>query len=747
MVAGPKEPKGWVCLGLMLLVVLIYVQVAWHEFVGLDDPIYVYENRHVLDGLSGAGMWWAFTSWQVGHWHPLTWLSLMLDAQVYGTNAGGFHLTNLFFHAINVLLLLAVLRQMTGALWPSALVAALFAVHPLHVESVAWVTERKDVLSTTFWMLTLLAYTAYARQGGLGRYLLVALLLAMGLMAKPMLVTLPCVLLLLDFWPLGRRLRLSIFLEKLPLLALSAASSVMVVLAQHRAGSLGTIEDIRYSARTANALVAYVAYLGKMIWPAKLACFYPHPAYLSHAALASLYAAAVAAGLLLALVTCLVIYFAWRRPYLAVGWFWYVGTLVPVIGLVSVGTSSMADRFTYVPLLGIYIMIAWGTADLTRLWSVGRVVTTGTSLFVLAALTTVAWFQVGTWRNSLVMYDHALRVTTHNPYVHNNRGLIYEELGQYDLALADYAKAIELKPNFAMACTNRGITYRQLGKPDLALADFGRAIKLDPDRAVVAYYNRGLIYQGQGKVKLALDNYDRAIEQKPDYLAVYSRRGLAYAQLGQYKLSSADCTRAIAVNPTDAHAYCYRGIAHAELGQFDQALADYAQAIELKPHFALAYYSRGRAYVRLRQFDQALTDYDKAIELQPEYPDAYSNRGIAYVQLDQYELALADFTRAIELNPDNPQVYNNLARLLATCPDSKIQDGQQAIAAARRACDLSGWVDFNTLNMLAATHAQAGQFAEAVEWQTKAVELAPVGARDELRRRLQRYKERATSSE
>ena len=356
----------WVQLGLVLLVLVVYGQVVGHEFIMLDDNDYVYENSYVRRGLSWSGVQWAFTHSHVGHWHPLTWISLMLDAQIYGQPlaahsrpAGGFHLTNVILHAANVLLLLTVLRRMTGALWPSAMVAALFAVHPLHVESVAWVTERKDVLRTTFWMLTLLAYAAYAQRGGLGRYLLVALFLALGLMAKPMLVTLPCVLLLLDFWPLGRlnlgqklperrsiltrrtserepssstiaqaitsshledtrRRQVGIevvLVEKLPLLALSASASVIATLSQRSAGALGTLEAVSWSARLTNAFIAYVGYLWKMIWPVKLACYYPHSAYIHRDVSSSLSATVIASVLMLAIITYFVFYSVWRRPY------------------------------------------------------------------------------------------------------------------------------------------------------------------------------------------------------------------------------------------------------------------------------------------------------------------------------------------------------------------------------------------------------------------------------------------------
>ena len=673
------KPRHWVYLGLVVLVILVYGQVVRHEFVNWDDNDYVYENQHVLNGLTWAGVRWAVTSSHVGFWQPLTWLSLMLDAQVYGQNAGGFHFTNLLFHAVNVLLLLTVLRHMTGALWPSAMVAALFAVHPLHVESVAWVTERKDVLSTTFWMLTLLAYTSYARRGGLGRYVLVALFLALGLMAKPMLVTLPCVLLLLDFWPLGR-LNFGqklpdhhptpspfslVLLEKLPFIALSAVAGAITTLNHRDGGALATLDSLSVTMRFAHAAIAYISYLGKMIWPSNLACFYLHPAFDSVDEREIPYIAALAAGSLLTLITGLAIYFFRRYPYLTVGWFWYLGALAPVIGLMQAGMQSMADRFTYVPLVGIYILIAWSASDQVRHRSSGRIVAIASSVTILGALAFTACFQAGTWRNSLALFEHAARVTP-NFIMLNHRGSLYAQSGKHEAALMDFARAIEMMPSYADTYYNQGNSYRQLGKHQLALASYDQAIKLNP-LYKVAYTSRGKIYALAGKPDLALADYTTAIEITQDSDAIASR-GIIYAQLGRNEL----------------------------------ALADFTKAIELKPDLAVV----------------------------------YSNRGALYAKTGQYETALSDFARAIELKPQDARPYTNAATLLATCPDANYRNAQAAIDYARRACQLLDWRDFRSLATLAAAHAEAGDFTEAIHWQTKAMNLAPANAQVHLRSRL-----------
>ena len=644
------DPARWIVLGLVLLVVVVYGRVAWFEFVSFDDPLYVYENEHVRHGFSAHGLQWAFTLTDVGHWHPLTWFSLMLDAEIYGVNAGGFHLTNLLYHIVNVLLLLAVLRKMTGALWPSAVVAALFAVHPLHVESVAWVTARKDVLSMTFWLLALLVYTAYAQRGGLGRYLLVALLLSLGLMAKPMLVTLPFVLLLLDFWPLGRlhvgqKLPDShpaptrcaatfVLLEKLPLLCLSAASCVITVWSQSHIGAIGKLQVVPISLRLANASVAYVTYLAKMAWPMNLACFYPHPAYLPRDGLPSLNAAAIAAVLLLALVTCLVIVIVRPRPYLAVGWFWYMGTLIPVIGLVQQGPQSMADRFAYLPLLGLYVVIAWGAADLVQLQPRVRLMALWAGIAVLGALTMVAWLQVGFWRNSLVLYNHAICATRHNFLMHNNRGIVLAESGKNDLALHDFSKSIEHFSGYPDAYNNRGLVYRQLKQKELALKDFAKAIELLP-RNADAYNNRGLVYRQWGDQELALEAYSRAIKIKPSYAEAYYNRANIHKQLDNHAQALDDYRRAVELKWNFPQAYINRGNLRQALGQHELALDDYSKAIRLYPHFAMAYYNRGDAYYESGKYKRALNDFARAIFLKPDFADAQEYFKRTQARLDE----------------------------------------------------------------------------------------------------------------
>nr|NIQ74795.1 tetratricopeptide repeat protein [Gammaproteobacteria bacterium]NIQ90679.1 tetratricopeptide repeat protein [Deltaproteobacteria bacterium] len=449
-----------ICLVLILATSAVYWQVTGHDFVDLDDNVYVYENSHVQDGVTLDSIIWAFTTTSIAYWHPMTWLSLMVDHELYGLNSSGYHLTNLLVHTISTLLLFLVLKRMTGAPWRSAFVAALFALHPLNVESVAWVAERKNVLSTFFWMLTIWGYARYVERPGINRYLLVLLVFGLGLMAKPMLVTLPCVLLLLDYWPLGRfqlgqfgkeaKEQLPTFenqtshwsqpsrlvLEKVPFLVLSVVSIYLSSLSVKRLGIVITTDAVPMSLRVANALVSYVGYIGKMIWPANLAVFYPPPEIVPGWQVA-------AAGLLLVFVSILVIRAVRLRPYLAVGWLWYLGTLAPVIGLVRAGLwPHMADRFAYVPLIGLFIMISWGVPEVVARWHYRKIGLATTGAALLSVLMVTTWLQVRYWKNGTRLFEHTLDVTSNNYVAHYTLGNALDRKGRTDDAIKHYQEAL-----------------------------------------------------------------------------------------------------------------------------------------------------------------------------------------------------------------------------------------------------------------------------------------------------------------
>jgi hypothetical protein len=505
-----------ICLLLAGATLLPYVQVRHYSFITFDDDLYVTKNPMVLDGLTWPGITQAFTTFRASNWHPLTWLSLMLDSQLYGVNPGAMHLTNVGFHIANTILLFLFLAGVTGALWRSALVAALFALHPLHVESVAWVAERKDVLSTFFWLAIMGAYAWYVYAPSVRRYLPVLLLFALGLMAKPMLITLPLVLLLLDYWPFGRIAGLApqpegsdgsppmpgpdkrgywqLIEEKIPLFVLAAASCLITVLAQEGSGSLMPLAIRPLDVRIANTLVAYVKYLVKMFWPYPMIFFYP---------LAPVpWWEAVWAGLALIALTVFVLYGARRHPYLAVGWLWFLGTLVPVIGLIQVGGQAMADRYTYVPLIGLFIVVAWGAYEITTNWRHKKILrSTGAAAMILACLL-ASWGQAGYWRNSEMLFTHAININPNNYMAYHHLGMDLANKGRLNLAIAMFKKTLAIAPAYPPAYNNLAIVYAREGKFAEAVPLFKKAIQLNPYDASF-YRNLALAYRQEGKYSAA----------------------------------------------------------------------------------------------------------------------------------------------------------------------------------------------------------------------------------------------------
>ncbi|HEY3129954.1 MAG TPA: tetratricopeptide repeat protein [Acidobacteriota bacterium] len=587
-----RDHRAWL-LSLALLAVTAgaYWQVRQNDFVQYDDKIYVTDNKQVQQGLTLQGLRWAFTTTQGANWHPLTWISHMLDCQLFALNPEGHHLTSLLFHLANTLLLFWVLARMTFDPWRSAFVAALFGIHPLHVESVAWVAERKDVLSTFFWLLTFWAYFGYVQRPGVGRYLWIILLFALGLMAKPMLVTLPLTLLLLDYWPLGRfdpkrpdrqegrarskpagqgmRIAKKLTLEKVPLMALALLSSVVTFFAQRSRGAVASIQLIPLPARVANALVSYVEYLQKMIWPARLAVFYPHPGN-------SIRAWQVAGSfLLLAVVTLVVMRAARRRPYLPVGWLWYLVTLLPVIGLVQVGEQAMADRYSYMPLVGIFIIVAWGGAELLEKWSVPKAGAGLAAVAIIAVLAVITSIQVAYWRNNLTLFEHALQVVPRNYQAHNDVGAELAEKGRTVEAVYHLRQALRLNPRHAKAHFNLGLIVAGEGNTGEAIAQYHEALRLDPNYAE-AHMNLGVALAQQGKISEALDHYSRALQISPDY----------------------------------AEAHINMGIELATEGKMNEAVEHFSRAVEIKPNSAEAHYNLGKAYLFLKNRSAALEQYN-----------------------------------------------------------------------------------------------------------------------------------------
>ena len=724
-----------VSISLTLATLIAFWQVKHCDFINYDDQAYVNKNSHIQNGLTIDGIRWAFTTGYQGNWHPLTWMSHMLDVELFGLRPWGHHLTNLLLHIANTLLLFFVFQRMTRVFWQSTFVAALFALHPLHVESVAWVAERKDVLSALFWMLTMGAYCFYVERPNLLRYLTILLLFILGLMAKPMLVTLPFVLLLLDYWPLRRfdqersnqeiQTKLSksassdnqkrksrkgvatiiekevkpqtsvtseyrweiirhLLWEKTPFFAMAAISSLVTYITQQGVGAVQSIQILPLSGRISNALVSYIAYIGKTIWPNNLAYFYPYPKFWQPWQV-------LGAALVVIAITLLIILNAKRFQYLTVGWLWYIGTLVPVIGFVQVGSQARADRYTYIPLIGLFIMTVWGIPVLLKKWRYRNKVLIASSTLTLSGLFIVTWIQVGYWQNSLTLSDHALKVTNYNYAAYCNRGNAYKNLGNYSQAIVDYDKAIELDPAIAEAYYCRGNAYVALGNEKQAIEDYDRAIEINPTIAE-AYINRAYIYVTHGNEKQAIEDANRAIEINPTIAEAYIIRGNAYKGIGNDNQAIVEFDRAIEINPKFAKAYNNRGNTYASLGNYKQAILDYDRAIDLDPAIAEVYHNRGNVYAALGNYKQAIVDYDKAIEVDPKIAGAYLNLGIAYAALGNPMGAIVEYDKAIGINPKFALAYRHRAVSYA-----RLGNTRQAIQDVKTAAILGDKIAQNLL--------------------------------------------------
>src|SRR6266513_311405 len=561
-----------ICAVLAVITWLIFGQTLGHQFVTYDDPNYVYENANVTAGVSLQGLIWAFTHTVGGNWHPLTTISHMGDCQLWGLKPAAHHLTNILLHSIAVILLFLVLQQMTGALWQSAFVAALFAIHPLHVESVAWVSERKDVLSAVLLMLTLAAYVRYAGAPSIGRYLIVLMIFALGLMSKPMLVTVPFVFLLLDHWPLRRFDKVErfkpgsgitrslnqrpsfLFLEKTPLLVLSGLSCLVTIWAQDQA--TGSLEQLPFTWRLSNALVSYIEYARQTFWPARLAVFYPYPNNPL-----SIWKVTLASAFLLT-VSAIAIFLRKKRPYVLTGWFWYVGMLVPVIGIVQIGEQGHADRYTYLPQIGLFLLIVWGVADLANTWHLRREYLWLAATITIAVLSYRAAVQTVFWKNSERLLDHTLSGTSDNDFAHNNLGFLYLRHGELDKAISHFETAIKIRSGKSQTRYNLGTALVHVnlanalareGRPEEAIVHYEQAVKLRPDYGD-AYYNFGSVLFQQGRIDDAIAQWQKALAIQPNDAAGHTSLGNAFLQKGWLEKAIVHYQRAVEIDPSEVSA-------------------------------------------------------------------------------------------------------------------------------------------------------------------------------------------------
>jgi protein O-mannosyl-transferase len=590
------RPDLLILIGLVAVTFAIYAQLIGHQFITLDDPTYIQENPMVNHGVSRVGLVWAFTTFYATNWHPLTWISHMIDCQFFGMNAGRHLLVNALIHVANTLLVFWFLLRTTRARWPSALVAALFALHPLHVESVAWASERKDTLSTFFGLLSLIAYVRYAKMPSIGRYAWVAIMLALGLLAKPMLVTWPLVMLLLDYWPLhrfqksevrgqparrslgggGRSAIRALVVEKIPLFALVATSALITFLAQSHGGAVRTFTDAPTALRLSNALVSYAKYLLFTFWPNDLAVYYPFawagiPAW-----------QIIGAAFLLIGIT--VFCFSQRkiRPYLIVGWLWFLGTLVPVIGLVQVGGQIMADRYFYIPSIGLFIALVFGLADIAKSWCVGPLLSGGLALVVLLILATLTNAQIQRWRDSFTLFEHTLAVTPPNLRIENSLALAMGASGRYDKAAAHFEKTLQIDPNFYDGLVGMGVTRAFQGRIPEAIGYFQTAIRSQPD-APKAHVQLALALWKQNNDQAAFEEMRRASQLAPNDADIRADFGLALELVGQIPEAIQQLHEALRMNPNNAEAHGNLGLALLTSGEARESIPEFEMALRLKP--------------------------------------------------------------------------------------------------------------------------------------------------------------------
>jgi len=629
IVGRSRFPTWWLAALLVLLTVAIYWPATRCDFINLDDPDCVTENLHVQGGLTWEGVKWAFSNTQQhAYWVPFTWLSHMVACQLFGLNPWGHHLMNVLLHAVNTALVFLVFRRMTQATWRSLVLAAFFGWHPLRVESVAWVTEREDVLSAFFWLLALLAYTKYVEASQIQDskskvwYGAALGMFVFGLMSKAMLVTMPCVLLLLDYWPLGRFKPGGVWRlvkEKIPFFALAAVMSVVTFVAQKQGGAVKAIEYLPLGARVGNALISYCRYLGRTFWPTDLAVFYPHPGYWPLANV-------LLAGVFLTGVSALLLVNRRRHPYLLMGWLWFVGTLVPVIGLVQVGGQAMADRFTYMPSLGVFILTIWGAYEMAggrRFQQIALAVASSAAIVLCLALTRQ---QLGYWKDSETLFRRTIKVTKNNYIAYNNVGDALLNQGRTGEAMSQFQEAIRINPNDAEAHYNLGVAFFKESQIGEAISQFQQAIRIKPDYPE-AHNNLGTALLNKVQTDDAVSQFQEAIRIKPDYAEAHYNLGVALFNQGRTDNAVSQFREAIRIKPDYAEAHINLGVALLNQGQTNGAIGQYQEAIRLKPDYAEAHYNLGVALLNQGQADGAISQFQEAIRLKPD--DVYARSKLA----------------------------------------------------------------------------------------------------------------------
>lgn len=724
------------CLALALITFALYSPALHHEFLVFDDQQYVTENPHVLGGLSGQGLVWAFKSGYASNWHPLTWISHQLDCQVFGLNSRGHHLTNVLFHVANTVLLFGLLYRLSLRTWCSACVAALFAWHPLHVESVAWLAERKDVLSTFFWLSALLAYVGYARNRGAGGYLFTLGLFALGLMSKPMVVTLPFVLLLLDYWPLLRscprtgaevsvttgcpaRPWSSLVWEKVPFLILSVLASAVTIWAQRESHAMVSIQGLPLQSRLLHVVLAYGHYLQAMLFPVHLSVFYPYQTLLAPMRL-------VGAATVLITITAVVVRWRKERPHLLVGWFWFLGTLVPVIGLVQVGDQAWADRYTYIPLIGPFIMMVWELAKLvektdapklTHVALAGMVMTVVGSACI--GLTTN---QLGCWQNTRTLFEQAVRVDPRNAKALSVLGSLLAQEGKLDEAIAQCRLALQYQPGCAEAHFFLGNALDRQGKLDEAIAEYQRALWFKPTQEQT-HLLIGIAEFKQKRYPEAAAQYAEVLRANPDSAAAHNNLAKLLHVQGRFDDAIQEYTAAIRFDPRLAPAHNNLGILQLEQGKVAEGVARLREALRLDPGNEETKINLALALNQQHEWAEAEKLLGPLSAGRPGDANLHFQLGLSLAWQDRSREAMSQYASALLLNPDYPEALDRLAWILATSPKAELRNGTEALRMAAHACELTTRKSVRMLETLAAAYAECGKFSEAEDALQEALNL------------------------
>jgi tetratricopeptide (TPR) repeat protein len=697
-----KKYKYLIIVFLIVATFVAFGRIVANDFINFDDDKYITENNYIKSGINTESIKWAFTSSHVSNWHPLTWISHILDWQLFGANASGHHFVSLLLHIGSAILLFLFLIKTTGSLWPSAFVAAFFALHPLRVESVAWAAERKDVLSMFLGLAVLYTYALYVEKPKLSKYYFCLILFALSLLAKPMLVTLPFVLLLLDYWPLCRwqkalypqntpvvanntalvkrkkhhkhnvptekklslpvqrhgQLISKLLWEKVPFIFLAIASSIVTIWAQNKGGAVASLEKLPFLERILNAIVSYVAYLLKIFWPVNLAVFYPYEQSLP------LWQVFGAASILLG-ISIAVIYAIKKAPFLFVGWFWYMGTLVPVIGLMQVGKQAMADRYTYLPSIGIGIMIAWGVSYLLpKEEQMRKIILIPIVSVVLTILTILTSQQCGYWKNSISLFNHALQITKNNYLAQSSLGVALAAEGENEEAIVHYLAAIEINPYYSKAHSNLGVALAAQGKNEEAIAHYLAAIKINPDQEET-HSNLGVVLAAQGRNEEATAHYLVAIKINPNYDDAYYNLANLFIKQGKIKEAIDNYVQAIKINPDHYNAHFNLASVLVKEQRLEEATDHFRQAVRITPSSFAALNNLGVNLEKQLKHDEAIYYYRRALQLEPNNPGIYFNLGVALGNKGELKEAIEHFRQAIYLKPDYEEARRALRLALA----------------------------------------------------------------------------------